>query len=375
MKPEMRQTFVTATTPALEPGALLDSVAADLALVLGAEAAAVTLLPGSATAAWETALGNTLSPGDRILLVRNGPFSARWAGLAEVLGLDVEIIDLPWGQGSAAEAIGRRLGADTADTIRAVLVTHAEAATGTATDIAAVRRAIDESFHDALLMVDLTATAGASPVHLDAWGIDLAVAGGRHALLLPPPVAMIAANPRARLAMRAATGPRSVADLRHGSVAPAGLPDGAAAALRAGLDALLAEGTGVAARRQARLGLAVRRAVAAWGLDTATLPGALPADTVTAVALPRHIDARAVIRVAAERWRTALGSGLGPLAGRVFRIHHGTDAAAMLSALAVAELALAEAGHPVSFGCGVAAAQAVLGEARPLLPALSVVAA
>jgi alanine-glyoxylate transaminase/serine-glyoxylate transaminase/serine-pyruvate transaminase len=364
VKPETRQTFAIDLVPAVEPAPL-----AGLHALFGSHEAAVTVLPGTATAAWETALGNTLSPGERVLVVRNGPWGVKWAALCTLMGLEVEILDVPNGQPAPVHEIARRLGRDLTDAVRAVLVTHVETATGAVSDIAAVRRAIDESFHEALLMVDCTASLGAMPVGMDALAVDVAVAASRNGLAALPGVAVVALSAKACAAAAAATGPRSVADLRAtapGSVAvPHDLPEALTDALRSGLDMALTEGPDRAAARHRRLAEGVRRAVAAWGLDTVAEPGAT-ADTVTAVQVPRHVDAREVIRIARERFRCTLGSGAGALSGRAFRLFHAgaTDEGSVLAALAATEMALAEAGVRLTFGEGLGAAQAFWAEGR-----------
>lgn len=359
------------------PQALRDGLFADLRGALGARDAHVSLLPGTATAAWEAALATLLRPGERVIVVRNGPFSGRLAALVRLLGLDAEIVDVPWGQGAPVAALARRLGRDIDGAIRAVILAHVETATGVASDIAAVRRAMDESFHDALLMVDLCASFGAGAPRMDGCAIDLCVAGGSGGLPGRPGLAMVAASPRARAMMDriAPARPAGTPDLRR--ALPYDLPAPLLLDLRRGLDRLLEEGCEAAARRLARLALAARRAGDALGLDLVAEPGAEPAEGVTALKVPRHVDAREVIRIARERYRTSLGAMPGPLDGRAFRIDHRAtpDETALLALLAVTELALAEAGARIAFGAGIAAAQATLAPCRRTTARLGLVAA
>ena len=354
--------------------ALRAGILADLRRVLGSANAAVSLLPGTATGAWETALCNVLHPGDRVLIARNGPFSGRLAALLRLMGCVTEIVDAPWGHPVPVAALARRLGQDAGGAIRAVIGVHVETATGTASDIAAMRRALDEAGHDALLMVDAVASFGAAAPQMDACGIDLCVAGGSRGLLGRRGVAMVAAGPRAAAAMG---GPKAGAVDLRGQAMPFPLPAPLLLDLRCGLDRLKEEGLASAAARHRRLAAAARAAAAAWELDPVTVEGSACADTVTAVTLPRHVDARTVIRIARERYRATLGALPSPFEGRAFRIDHAdaADEAALLALLAVTELALAEAGLRIGFGTGIAAAQGVLAPARPAAPRFGVVAA
>ena len=165
----------------------------------------VLLFPGSGTGAWEAAITNTLSPGDRVLMARHGQFSVLWAQMAERLGLHVDLIDLPWGAGAPISKFARKLGADRKGEIKAVFVTHNETATGVTSDIAAVRRVIDEAFHDALLFVDGVSSIGCLPFEMDGWGVDLAVTGSQKDLMLPPGLGILGVSPKALKASQTAT--------------------------------------------------------------------------------------------------------------------------------------------------------------------------
>ena len=349
--------------------------------VFGTQEAAIALFPGSGTAAWEAAITNTLSPGDKVLMARHGQFSELWAQMAQALGLRVEAIDVPWGAPCPVTEIARRLGADRMGEIRAVFVTHNETATGVTSDVAGVRHALDSCFHDALLFVDGVSSIGSIPFEMDGWGVDLAIAGSQKGLMCPAGLGILAASPRALDAMATSTMPRSFLDLRAmlgahdaGSFCftpPAQLLHG----LRAALARLRAEGLDAVYARHHRLATGIRAGIAALGLQTVAEHPLFASDTVTAIRTPQDVDAREVIAIARDRYNTHFGAGLGPLAGRAFRIGHLGDLneGMCLTALGIAELSLKAAGARVDLGTGLAAAQAVFA-AQPLAPALSIAA-
>jgi alanine-glyoxylate transaminase / serine-glyoxylate transaminase / serine-pyruvate transaminase len=337
----------------------------DLKPVLGTTEGQVVLFPGSGTGAWEAAITNTLSPGDRVLMARHGQFSALWAEMATRLGLEIELIDLAWGTGAPVAEFGSRLAADRKGAIRAVFVTHNETATGVTSDVAGVRRAMDDAHHDALLFVDGVSSIGSIPFEMDAWGVDLAVTGSQKGLMCPAGLGILGVSPKALRAMETATSRRAYFDLRDmlktvdTGAFPYTPPGPLLHALRASLDRIADEGLEAIQARHARLAEGVRRAVAAWGMALCAEHPSLYSDTVTAIRVPDDVDAREVIRIANERWNCALGSGLARLAGRVFRIGHLGDLneGMCLSAIAIAEMALVEAGAAITLGSGVAAAQ------------------
>jgi len=363
-----------------EFAAFLRPLIRDLAPVFGTSRARIALIPGSGTSAWEAAITNTLSPGDRVLMARHGTFSTLWAEMAERLGLVVECVDVPWGAPCPVSEFGRRLGRDRHGEIKAVFVTHNETATGVTSDVAAVRRELDAAFHDALLFVDGVSSIGSMPFEMDAWGVDLAVTGSQKGLMCPAGLGILALSPKALDALATARAPRSFFDVRALLAAheagsfPHTPPAPVLFALRAALDRLAAETLPAVFARHRRLAGGVRAAVAAWGLDTVAEHPSFASETVTAIRTPEGVDAREVIAAARTRYHTFFGAGLGPLAGRAFRIGHLGDLneGAVLAALAVAELALAEAGARVTLGSGVAAAQHHF--AGAFAPSLSVAA-
>ncbi len=337
----------------------------DLRRVFRTETGQVMIFPGSGTAAWEAAITNTLNPGDKVLMSRFGQFSTLWVEMAQRLGLDVEVIDVPWGAGCPVKEYARRLGADKNDDIKAVFVTHNETATGVTSNVAAVRRALDECFHDALLFVDGVSSIGSIDFRMDEWGVDLAVTGSQKGLMLPAGLGILAVSERAMEASRSATMRRAYFEfsdmvrMNADGYFPYTPPTQLLHGLRRSLDRIFEEGLDHVVARHRRLAEGVRRGVAAWGLGLVAEHPTLYSDTVSAIRTPRDVDARDVLRIAYERYNVSFGSGLGPLAGKVFRIGHLGDLneGMCLTALSLAELSLAAAGAKVDFGAGVAAAQ------------------
>jgi alanine-glyoxylate transaminase/serine-glyoxylate transaminase/serine-pyruvate transaminase len=337
----------------------------DLKRIFRTTSGTVMMFPGSGTGAWEAAITNTLNPGDKVLMSRFGQFSHLWTEMAERLGLDVEVIDVPWGGGVPVEEVARRLSADRDRTIRAVFVTHNETATGVTSDVAGVRRALDDASHDALLFVDGVSSIASIDFRMDDWGVDLAVTGSQKGLMLPAGLGILAVSERAMAASKQATMRRAYFEfsdmvaMNANGYFPYTPPTQLFLGLRKALELLFEEGLDNVIARHARLAEGVRRGVAAWGLDVVAREPALRSDTVTAIRTPEGVDARDVIRIGYERYSISFGTGLAQLAGKAFRIGHLGDLneGMCLTALALAELALHEAGAKVEFGSGVAAAQ------------------
>ncbi|KFE34241.1 L-aspartate--glyoxylate aminotransferase BhcA [Thioclava atlantica] len=334
--------------------------------VLRTEAGEVFLFPSTGTGGWETAITNTLSPGDKVLACRNGLFSHKWIDMCQRHGLDVEVVTQAWGDGIPTDRFAEILSADKSHAIKVVLATHNETATGVTSDIAAIRRALDAAGHPAMLFVDGVSSIGSMDFRMDDWGVDIAVTGSQKGFMLPPGLAIIGFSQRALAAVESARLPRCFFDIRdmRGAYAANGFPYtppvGLINGLKASTEMLLSEGLDQVFSRHNRIAEGVRKAVAAWGLELCAVRPELYSDSVSAVRTPDGFDANQIVAHALRTYGVAFGAGLGDVAGKVFRIGHlglMTDGMA-LSGIATAEMAMADLGLPVELGSGVAAAQA-----------------
>jgi alanine-glyoxylate transaminase / serine-glyoxylate transaminase / serine-pyruvate transaminase len=350
----------------------------DMKSVLRTETGTVMFFPGSGTGAWEAAITNTLNPGDKVLMSRQGQFSALWVEMAQRLGLDVHVVDVPWGAGTPVKEFGRVLAQDRHDEIKAVFVTHNETATGVASNVEAARRALDENFHDALLLVDGVSSIASLDFQMDAWEVDLVVTGSQKGLMLPAGLGILGVSAKALEVAKTSTMRRAYFEfadmlkMNADGYFPYTPPTQLFHGLRQSFDRIKSEGLDNVIARHHRLAEGVRRGVAAWGLSLVAEHHTLYSDTVSAIRVPSDVDAREVLRIAYEDFNTSFGSGLGPLAGKVFRIGHLGDLneGMCLTALSIAEMALYRAGVPVQLGAGVGAAQAcyaAASDARPML--------
>lgn len=341
----------------------------DLKTVFANRTGRVFVYPASGTGAWEAAITNTLNRGDRVLMSRFGQFSHLWVDMATRLGLDVICCDVPWGEGVPVDTYAQHLRDD--PSIKAVFVTHNETATGVTSDVAAVRRAMDEAGSDALLFVDGVSSIASIEFRQEDWGVDLAVSGSQKGLMLPPGLAFLSVSQKALAASEKATMERcyfSFADMAAANDTgyfPYTPPTPLLHGLRAALDLLLEEGLDNVYARHNRLAEGVRRGVAAWGLTLCADDPQWESDTVTAIRVPEGVDSAEIVRIAYDRYRTSFGVGLSKVAGKVFRIGHLGDCneVTCLAALASAELALVDAGVAIELGSGVAAAQAYYSKA------------
>ncbi len=340
----------------------------------------VIIYPSSGTGAWEAAIANVLEAGDTVLTCDTGYFADLWRRMAVRLGVNVETLPGDWRRGTDAQAIEARLSEDRAGQIKAVMVVHNETSTGAASDIAAVRRAIDAAGHPALLMVDVVSSLGCIDFRHEAWGVDVAVAGSQKGLMLPPGLGFNAVSEKALAVARAGGMPRSYWDwgdmleFNAKGYFPYTPATGLLFGLKEAIAMLREEGLEDCFARHQRLAAATRAAVRAWGLEILCLEPADYSAVVTAVIAPPDSDADALRRVALERFDLSLGAGLGRLAGRVFRIGHLGDCnpLTLVGAVAGVEMALAVVGVPHRAG-GVAAAMAAL-EPKSGSEALSAVA-
>jgi alanine-glyoxylate transaminase/serine-glyoxylate transaminase/serine-pyruvate transaminase len=343
---------------------------ADLKKIFKTKRGEVFIFPGSGTGGWEAAIANTLSPGDKVLASVFGQFSLLWVDLCQRFGLEVDAIDTEWGKGVPLDEYRGRLAADRGHSIKAVLVTQNETATGVTSDVGAVRRILDDLGHPAMLFVDGVSSIAAIDFRMDEWGVDLAVAGSQKGFMLPTGLAIVCASEKALAAIDKAKLPRCFFDFRDMIKAnsqgyfPYTPATTLLRGLRASIDMLLEEGLDTVFARHRRLASAVRAAVEAWGLRTCAQGPVWFSDTVTAVVVPAAFNADDVIKTAYYRYQLSLGTGLNRVAGKVFRIGHlgWLNELMVLQALGGVELAMRDVGIPFTPGAGVGAAVRQLSE-------------
>ena len=288
----------------------------------------VVIYPASGTGAWEAALVNTLSPGDRVVCFETGHFATLWTEMARRLGLDVVFVPGDWRHGADPASLAVLLAEDAEHRIRAVMVVHNETSTGVTSRVPEIRAALDAAGHDALLLVDTISSLGSIEYHHDAWGVDVTVAGSQKGLMLPPGLSFNAISERALAASASATMTRSYWDWAPilKSNADGFFPYTPATNLLYGLDRamdmLFAEGLLNVFARHDRHAAATRAAVEGWGLEVLAQDPREYSSSLTAVLVPDGVDADKVRRIILERFDMSLGTGLGRLAGRVFRIGH-----------------------------------------------------
>jgi len=346
-----------------EMPSLVAEIRTGLRSVFKAEQGEPVIFPGSGTGAWEASIVNTLSPGERVLSFENGHFARLYAEAARQLGMQVDEIKLGWGDAVTQSDIEVNLKPEH----RAVLIVHNETSTGVTTDLGAVRRGIDRTGHDPLLLVDVVSSLGSIDFRMDEWRVDVALTGTQKGLMLPPGGAILCVGRRALEASERNRTPRYfydwrpvIRDMQQGffPYTPATL---LLFGLREALRMLLEEGLENVFARHTRLAQATREAVRAWGLRLLASDVARASNSLTAVVVD-GIDSNKVVKVAAERLNLALGVGLGQLRGRVFRIGHlgSLNELEVLATLAGTELALLYSGQAIELGVGVAAAQRFL---------------
>jgi alanine-glyoxylate transaminase/serine-glyoxylate transaminase/serine-pyruvate transaminase len=288
----------------------------------------VVVYPASGTGAWEAALVNTLSPGDRVLMSETGHFATLWRRLAGRLGLEVDYLPGDWRRGADAQAIEARLSGDRGHAIRAVCVVHNETSTGAVTQVPAVRAALDRTRHPALLMVDTISSLASIDYRMDEWGVDVTVAGSQKGLMLPPGLSFNAVSDKALAASHEAKLPRSywswdeMLGPNRSGFFPYTPATNLLYGLREALHMLHEEGLENVFARHARHGDATRRAVRAWGLEILCSNPQEYSNSLTAVMTPEAVDADRVREMILQRFDMSLGTGLGKLQGRVFRIGH-----------------------------------------------------
>src|SRR5712671_442519 len=352
-----------------EFGELGKAVLAGMKRVFKSTQGEVVIYPASGTGAWEAALVNTLAPGDRVLMAETGHFASLWQKMAGKLGLQVEILSTDWRHGADPEAIGKRLRADSAKEIKAVCVVHNETSTGVTSRIGEVRKAIEAAVHPALYMVDTISSLASIDYRHDEWGVDVTVAGSQKGLMLPPGLGFNAVSDKALAASKSAKLTRSYWDWQamqetgKTGFFPYTPATNLLYGLREALEMLLdEEGLEAVFARHARHGEATRRAVNGWGLDVLCAEPREYSNSLTAVLVPDGYDADRVRDIILDGFDMSLGTGLGRMKGKIFRIGHlGHFNDLMLcGTLCGVEMGLHRAGIPHRGG-GVSAALEYLG--------------
>jgi alanine-glyoxylate transaminase/serine-glyoxylate transaminase/serine-pyruvate transaminase len=327
----------------------------------------VVIYPASGTGAWEAALVNTLSPGDEVLIVETGQFAVLWRQLAERLGLRVRVLATDWRHGADPAAIEAVLAADKPQAIKAVCIVHNETSTGVTSRIHAIRRAIDAAQHGALYLVDTISSLASIDYRMDEWGVDVTIAGSQKGLMLPPGLAFNAISKKALAAHASASLPKSYWDWQDMLAAndkgffPYTPATNLLYGLRESIRMLHEEGLDQVFARHARHAEATRAAVTGWGLEVVCQDPAEHSNSLTAVLVPAGHDADALRAIILARFDMSLGTGLGRLGGKAFRIGHLGDFNDLMLAgtLAGIEMGLSLSGVPHSPG-GVTAALAML---------------
>jgi alanine-glyoxylate transaminase/serine-glyoxylate transaminase/serine-pyruvate transaminase len=333
----------------------------------------VVIYPASGTGAWEAALANTLSPGDAVLMFETGHFASLWQKMATRLGLQAEVLRhqgddplLPhapgWRRGVQADLIEARLRQDSGHQIRAVCVVHNETSTGVTSDIAAVRRAIDAAGHPALLLVDSISGLASAEYRHDDWGVDVTVSGSQKGLMLPPGISFNALSPKALAASKQARLPKAfwawdeIVAMNADGYWPYTPSTNLLYGLNESLDMLLAEGLPQVFARHQRWAAGVRAAVLAWGLPIQCADPALHSPVLTGVITPPGVDADALRKLIHQRFDLSLGTGLGQVKGRMFRMGHLGDSndLTLVAMVAGVEMGLKLAGVALA-GSGVQA--------------------
>jgi alanine-glyoxylate transaminase/serine-glyoxylate transaminase/serine-pyruvate transaminase len=327
----------------------------------------VVVYPSSGTGAWESAIVNTLSPGDRVLMVETGHFATLWRQMAARWKLEVDFVPGDWRHGVDPAVIEAKLVEDRGHAIKAVMVVHNETSTGVTSRVGEVRKAIDRAKHPALLLVDTISSLGSADYRHEEWGVDVTVSCSQKGLMLPPGLGFTAISDKALAASKKNTMPRSYWDWEEmlkpnaNGYFPYTPATNLLYGLREAIAMLLEEGLDNVFARHKRLGAATRAAVEAWGLEILCQEPLEYSPVLTAVIMPPGHDADAFRKVVLERYDMSLGAGLSKLGGKVFRIGHlgETNELTLMGALSGVEMGFADAGVPHRAG-GVLAAMASL---------------
>jgi alanine-glyoxylate transaminase/serine-glyoxylate transaminase/serine-pyruvate transaminase len=328
----------------------------------------VIIYSASGTGSWEGALVNVLSPGDKALFYETGHFANLWRALAKRLGIEVEVVGKAgqdtWRWGVDASVIEERLRKDTQHEIKAVCVVHNETSTGMTSNIAAVRKAIDDAKHSALLLVDSVSGLGSADYCHDAWGADVTVSGSQKGLMLPPGIGFNALSPKAIEASKNSKIAKAywawdeILESNKAGYWPTTPSTNLMYGLHEALDMMQTEGLDKIFARHQRLAEACRRAAAAWGLENQCLDSNTYSPVLTAIVVPEGMDADVLRKHALEKFNLSLGTGLGKLKGKIFRIGHLGDCneLSLMAALSGVEMSLGAMGYKPK-ASGVVAAQ------------------
>jgi alanine-glyoxylate transaminase/serine-glyoxylate transaminase/serine-pyruvate transaminase len=330
----------------------------------------VVVFPSSGTGAWEASIVNTLSPGDRVLMYETGQFAVLWQQMAKRLGLNVEFVPTDWRHGVDAADVERRLREDRGHEFKAVMIVHNETSTGVTSGIGETRKAIDRAKHPALFMVDTISSLASIDYRHDEWGVDVTISCSQKGLMLPPGLGFNAISEKALAASKTNRMPRSYWDWTEmlkpnaSGFFPYTPATNLLYGLREAITMLLDEGLDQVFTRHDRHAAATRAAVEAWGLEVLALNPQEYSSTLTAVLMPAGYDADEFRKVALDRFDISLGTGLGKLKGKVFRIGHLGDFndLMLVGSLGGVEMALRVAGVPHRNG-GVQAAMDLLAKA------------
>ncbi len=331
----------------------------------------VLLFPSSGTGAWEAALVNTLSPNDRVLAFETGHFATLWRNVATRLGIEVDWVEGDWRRGVNPSAVGDMLADDRAHTIKAVLVVHNETSTGVTSRLPDIRNAMNGADHPALLMTDTISSLGSIDYRHDDWGVDVTVCCSQKGLMLPPGLGINAVSEKALAASTSASLPKSYWDwgpvlkMNERGFFPYTPPTNLIYGMDVALDMLLEEGLQKVFARHHRLAEAARSAVRGWGLENCCVDPVEYSDSLTAVMMPDGHDADKLRKLILDRFDMSLGTGLGKVKGRLFRIGHLGDMNDLMLAgtLCGVEMGLGLASVPHNKG-GVSAALDYLSRTR-----------
>ena len=340
----------------------------DLKKVFKTKNGRIFIFPASGTGGWESAVSNTLNAGDKVLMSGFGHFSNLWIDLCQRWGLDVQALEVDWGEGVPIEKYAEILAADKNHEIKAVFATQNETATGVASDIAGVRKALDACSHPALLFVDGVSSVASIDFRMDEWGVDLCVSGSQKGFMLPTGLAIVCASEKALACRENSNLPKTffdwndqikTNDLGYFPYTP---PMNLLRGLREAVNILMEEGLENVFVRHNRMANAVRAAVSAWGMSPIAKEERWYSDTVTAVKVPEGFDGNEVVRHAYNYYNLALSISLAKIAGQAFRIGHLGDMNELmiLTPITGAEMAMKDLKYPIELGSGVAAAQEYL---------------